>query len=191
MLSVPDPRLYRAIPNYFVNLIAPARIDDADFGKFNSELGIALKLLKYQDKGIDQAIRDLNHRKIGRATAEFVNAQAGLNLVFEEPQEEGEIDMCKAMETLIREERADAAREATENMNKAMETLIREERADAAEKAAKEATKQAAKAAKEATEKTLLKDVKNLMKNLNLTLDQAFAALNVPASKRARLSALL
>ena len=199
MMEVPDPRLYRVIPNYFVNLLAPARISDADFGKFNSELGVALKLLKYQDKGMGQAIRDLNHRKVSRLTAEFVNAQAKLNLVFEEPKEEGEIDMCKAMEDMIREEREDAAREATEKMNKAMATMIREEREDAAREATEKMNKAMATmireeredATQEATEKTLLQDVKTLMKNLNLTLEQAFNALDVPAVKRSRLMALL
>ena len=112
MMNVPDKRLLRAIPNYWINLIAPARIDDADFEKFNTDLGIALKVLKYQDKRtMRQVIRDLSGRKIGRATAEFLNVQAKLGLVFEEPIEEGEVDMSKGMEMIISSERA----EATEN----------------------------------------------------------------------------
>ena len=88
------------IPNYRINLIAPARIKDADFGKFNTDLGIALKVLKYQNRGADQLILDLEGRKVGRPTAEFLNVQAKLGLTFEEAKEEGEIDMCKAMDAL-------------------------------------------------------------------------------------------
>ena len=115
MMDVEDKRLLRAIPNYWINLIAPARIDDADFEKFRTDLGLAMKVLKYQDKGtVRQVIWDLGHRKVGRSTAEFLNVQAKLGLVFEEPAEEGEIDMCKGMEIVINEERADAAEKATE-----------------------------------------------------------------------------
>ena len=108
MMNVPDKRLLRAIPNYWINLIAPARIDDADFEKFNTDLGIAMKVLKYQNHGAERIIKGLNNRKVGRSTAEFLNIQAKLGLAFEEPKEEGEVDMCKAMETFIKSERADA-----------------------------------------------------------------------------------
>ena len=115
MLSVKDNRLLRAVPNYWINLIAPARIKDADFEKFNSDLGIALKVLKYQNKGADRLLLDLGGRKVGRPTAEFLNIQAKLGLTFEEPKEEGEIDMCKAIEMRINSERAEATEKATEN----------------------------------------------------------------------------
>ena len=115
MLDVEDERLLRLVPNYFVNLLAPARIKDADFEKFHTDLGIALKVLKYQDRGtVRQVIQDLGHRKVGRATAEFLNVQAKLGLVFAEPAEEGEVDMCKGMEIVINSERAEAAEKATE-----------------------------------------------------------------------------
>ena len=44
-----------------------------------------------------------------------MNVQAKLGLVFEEPVEEGEVDMCKGMEIVINEERAEATEKATEN----------------------------------------------------------------------------
>ena len=62
-----------------------------------------------------QIIQDLGHRKVERVTAEFLNVQANLGLVFEEPDEEGEVDMCKVMEIVINEERAAATEKATEN----------------------------------------------------------------------------
>lgn len=150
MMDVKDARLLRAIPNYWVNLIAPARIEDADFKKFSTDLGIALKVLKYQDKGsVRQVIRDLGNRKVGRATADFLNVQAKLGLVFEEPTEEGAVNMCKGMEMVINEERADAA------------------------------------------ETTLLQSVKMMVKNLHLSVEQAFAALEIPAAEQPKLAGLL
>ena len=111
MMNVKDERLLSVIPNYRVNLIAPARIKDTDFEKFNTDLGIAMKVLKYQNRGADQLILDLGGRKVGRPTAEFLNVQAKLGLAFEEPAEEGEINMCKAMEIRLSSER----KQATEN----------------------------------------------------------------------------
>ena len=123
MMKVKDRRLLRTVPNYWINLIAPARIDDADFEKFNTDLGIAMKVLKYQNHGADQLILDLGGRKVGRATAEFLNVQAKLGLSFEEPKEEGEIDMCRALESRINAERTDAAAKATEKATE--NTLLR------------------------------------------------------------------
>lgn len=98
MLKVPDERMLRVIPNYSINLIAPARIDDEDFGKFNTDLGLAMKVIKYQKTSAVEIIQQTNHRKIDRGTAEFLNRVVNLNLVYQEPAEEGEVDMCKAME---------------------------------------------------------------------------------------------
>ena len=98
MLKVPDERMLRVIPNYSINLIAPARIDDEDFCKFNTDLGLAMKVIKYQKTSAVEIIQQTNHRKIDRGTAEFLNRVVNLNLVYQEPAEEGEVDMCKAME---------------------------------------------------------------------------------------------
>ena len=108
-------------------------------------------------QGADRLLLDLGGRKVGRPTAEFLNIQAKLGLTFEEPKEEGEIDMCKAIEMRINSERADAAEKATEK----------------------------------ATENTLLQNIKMMMKNLHLTVEQAFAALEVPIADQPRLAGLL
>ena len=153
MMNVKDKRLLSVIPNYRINLIAPARIADANFEKFNTDLGLAMKVLKYQNSEADRLILDLGGRKVGRSTAEFLNVQAKLGLTFEESKQEGEIDMCKAMEMRINSERAEATEKATEN--------------------------------------TLLQSIKMMMKNLHLTLEQAFAALEVPITDQPRLAGLL
>ena len=100
-------------------------------------------------QGADRLLLDLGGRKVGRPTAEFLNIQAKLGLTFEEPKEEGEIDMCKAIEMRINSER--------ENER----------------------------------ENTLLQNIKMMMKNLHLTLEQAFTALEVPISDQPRLAGLL
>ena len=62
------------------------------------------------------------------------------------------------------------------DMCKAIETLINSERADENRKA---------------TENTLLRAARNMMKNLHLTVEQAFTALEVPVSDQPRLAGML
>lgn len=98
MVKVPDKRMLRAIPDYFINLIAPAEIDDGDFDKFHTDLGFAMKVIKHQKDDAVEIIKATDHRKIDRNTAEFLNTVANLNLVYDEAEEEVAVDMCKAME---------------------------------------------------------------------------------------------
>ena len=71
-------------------------MSDSDFEKFNTELGLAMKVLKYQKAGAVEVIKATNHEMIGRETAVFLNRVAKLDLVFDE--KEDQVDMCKAME---------------------------------------------------------------------------------------------
>ena len=96
MLSVKDKSLLKFIPNYPINLIAPANMTDSDFGKFNTDLGFAMNVLKHQKSGAVEVIEATNHRMIDRDTAVFLNRVANLELEFDE--KEDQIDMCKAME---------------------------------------------------------------------------------------------
>ena len=96
MLDVKDKGLLRFIPNYPINLIAPYYMNDEDFDKFSTDLGLAMKVLKYQKAGAVEVIQATDHRKIDRSTAVFLNRVANLGLEFDE--KEDSIDMCKAMD---------------------------------------------------------------------------------------------
>ena len=96
MLSVKDKSLLKFIPNYPINLIAPANMTDSDFGKFSTDLGFAMNVLKYQKAGAIEVIEATDHRMIDRDTALFLNRVANLELEFDE--KEDSVDMCKAME---------------------------------------------------------------------------------------------
>ena len=96
MLDVKDKKLLRFIPNYPINLVSPANMTDSDFEKFNTKLGFAMKVLKYQKAGAVEVIEATNHEMIDRETAVFLNRVAKLDLEFDE--REDQVDMCKAME---------------------------------------------------------------------------------------------
>lgn len=107
MLDVKDKTLLRFIPNYPINLIAPANMSDSEFEKFNTKLGLAMKVLKYQKAGAVEVIEATNHEMIDRETAVFLNRVAKLDLEFDE--REDQVDMCKAMEDNNKKQRVTGA----------------------------------------------------------------------------------
>lgn len=96
MLNVQDKRLYPFLNDYKLNLVSPADMDEWEFKKFHTDLGLAMKVIKYQKEDADKVIKETDHRKIDRDTAFFLNRAASLGLEYEE--ENGGIDMCLAME---------------------------------------------------------------------------------------------
>jgi ribosomal protein L30E len=93
--------LKKFIPNYWINLISPADMEDEEFDKFRTHLGLAMKVIKHQSEDADAIIMAANHRKIDRETAIFLNKVANLKLVYEEKS--GGVDMCKALERRYQE----------------------------------------------------------------------------------------
>ncbi len=96
MLDIKDGVLKDFIPDYRINLISPADMNEDAFEKFHTSLGFAMRIVKHQSEDADKLIMATNHKKIDRETAVFLNKVANLQLEYEE--EEGGIDMCLAME---------------------------------------------------------------------------------------------
>ena len=96
MLDFRNDALKKFIPNYWINLISPADMEDEEFDKFRTHLGLAMKVIKHQSDDADQIIMATEHQKIDRETAEFLNRAVNLKLEYEE--ESGGVDMCLAME---------------------------------------------------------------------------------------------
>ena len=107
MLLVEDERLLPFIPDYKLNLITPADIDDTDFTKFHTELSPVLKYLKYsrsKDKLNEIVHTDPIYRRLDRESAEVINIVTGSNLSIEQGKES--IDMCQAIEEMRAESEA-------------------------------------------------------------------------------------
>ncbi len=110
MLDVSDERLYRFLNDYKLNLISPVDMSENDFVKFHTDLGFAMKVIKHQEKDVDEVIRETNHRKIDRDTAFFLNGTVNLGLEYVE--KEGGIDMCTSMDRKYKEKEVTGAIEA-------------------------------------------------------------------------------
>ena len=96
MLDFRNDTIRSFVPDYRLNLISPADMNDEEFHKFNTDLGFAMQVIKHQSFDADEIIAKTNHRKIDRDTAVFLNCAVKLNLEYEE--ETGGVDMCLAME---------------------------------------------------------------------------------------------
>ena len=96
MLDFKNDAIKDFVPDYRINLISPADMDDDEFTKFSTDLGFAMNVIKHQSDNADEIIGATNHRKIDRDTAVFLNTAVKLNLEYEE--ETGGVDMCLAME---------------------------------------------------------------------------------------------
>ena len=96
MLDFKNDAIKSFVPDYKLNLISPADMDDEEFTKFSTDLGFAMEVIKHQSSDADEVIERTNHRKIDRDTALFLNTAVKLNLEYEE--EAGGVDMCLAME---------------------------------------------------------------------------------------------
>ena len=96
MLDFKNDAIKSYVPDYKLNLISPADMEDEEFTKFSTDLGFAMEVIKHQSSDADEVIERTNHRKIDRDTAVFLNTAVKLNLEYEE--ETGGVDMCLAME---------------------------------------------------------------------------------------------
>ena len=121
MLTVRDESLLKYIPDYRLNLITPADINDEELGAFQTELGTVLEFIKYSKdkKRIKQIAMD--QAKFGSLpidAAEMITTFGEFNLEYEIESRKETVNMCKAVEDwaeeLLTEGRAEGRMEGKE-----------------------------------------------------------------------------
>ena len=86
MFGEQDARVLALVPDYKINLVAPASIKDSDFDKFQTSLKEVLSFIKYSQDAdrLSKAVEaDEGFRHLGWAEADVLNACAGANLEME------------------------------------------------------------------------------------------------------------
>ena len=99
MLLIEDSRLVKFIPDYKLNLIIPSDIEDTNFSKFKTELGIVLEFIKCtKDKGKMKKLTadSKKFESLSRETAEMMATFGDFKFDFENGKET--VNMCKAFE---------------------------------------------------------------------------------------------
>lgn len=112
-----DGRLMRLLPDYRLNLVVPVRMSNEELDAFSTELGLAIKYMKYSsDKdGLARMVEeDGRYRSVDAETAAFLNVvtKSGLEI---EPRE-GRVDMCKAIDDMRAEERLEGKLEGLRSL---------------------------------------------------------------------------
>ena len=110
MFSGQDARVLALVPDYKVNLIAPASIEDEDFGKFQSSLKEVLSFIKYaRDKDELKKVLDADEsfRHLGREEVDVLNACVGEKIAVKEGEEA--VDVCLAIQQMNEEAAQKAA----------------------------------------------------------------------------------
>ncbi len=104
MFTGQDARVLALVPNYQINLLAPASIEDEDFGKFQSSLKEVLSFIKYaRDKdGLKKVLdADESFHHLGREEVDVLNACVGAKIAAKEGEEA--IDVCLAIQQMNEE----------------------------------------------------------------------------------------
>lgn len=104
MFDKQDARVLALVPDYKINLLAPASIEDEDFGKFQSSLKEVLSFIKYaRDKDELKKVLDADEsfRHLGRKEVDVLNACVGAKIAVKEGEEA--IDVCLAIQQMNEE----------------------------------------------------------------------------------------
>ena len=124
MLDISDKKLLQFIPNYSMNLIVPDEI--TDFDKFQTELGTVFEICQCaNDKKKFLALiesRKENGFFLGREAVAMLNECVNVGIKL--PDSKGDVvDMCKAVEDLKNEFKAEGRTEGKLSM---LVTLVKD-----------------------------------------------------------------
>ena len=129
MIATDDKQLLKFVPDYKINLIAPAQMEDTEFDKFRTGLGLALKYIKHSEnrEELKALANDKRFRHIDYESASIANLVTNSELALN-MDEEGNADMCQGILDLKEEGRQEGRQEGVdetrlESIQNIMETL--------------------------------------------------------------------
>ena len=107
MLAVENRELLTFVPDYRLNLLAPDQIEDEDFGKFRTELGMVFECIKHkQDSNMDWMEGKEQFRQVNRNTASLIKTVTGFDISLDG---EGDVvDMINAWTNGLEQARKDS-----------------------------------------------------------------------------------
>ena len=182
MMASKDAAIRSMLPDYQIHLVSPAELSKADFGRFHTSLGDVLEFIKYsmdKEKLMEWLEEEKQDLVLGQKEVEVLNSCVNADLRIQ-PEEEG-VKMCKA----IQDWKADWQREMAPILKEQLRGEVKEElRGEVKEELRGEVKDQITK---QVTESTQLFSLKNVMRNLHLTAEQAGAALEIPKTDMERL----
>ena len=122
MMDIEDKRILPFLNDYKLNIISAADMTEEDFGKFSTELGSIMQIIKHQKEDADKLIEATNHKRFSSDAAFFLKKAANLDLEFE--VKDGEVDMCESLERRYQKEKITGQIEGMREMGASDEDII-------------------------------------------------------------------
>ena len=122
MIDISDKRILPFLNDYKLNIISAVDMAEEDFEKFQTDLGLAMQIIKHQKVDADKIIEKTNHRKIDADAAFFIKEAAKLDLEFE--RKETEIDMCESLKKKEQRDKITSAVEVYREYGESDEDII-------------------------------------------------------------------
>lgn len=106
MFAVKDQRILSFVPDYKINLVAPASMSDKEINQFATNLREVMLFIKYsrdKEKLNDILTKDEGFKSVELKAARVINTVTGSGLELNES--EATVDMCLAIDEMRKEER--------------------------------------------------------------------------------------
>ena len=103
MMEVRDPEVLKNIPDYRIQLIEPAGLSRSDMEKFRSSFREVMGCIKYSEgeKALEEFMKDNPRMNMDIRAARVIGTMTGTDIEYSE-EKEGKINMCKAIEDMMR-----------------------------------------------------------------------------------------
>lgn len=112
MFDITSEEVLRYIPDYKINLIAPAEMTDEEINQFQTDFREVMLLVKYsKDKEYLKKLvsEDTHFRNMNAKTARVISTVTGIKIELEDAKEE--VNMCQAIDEMIADGRAEGRAE--------------------------------------------------------------------------------
>lgn len=112
MMNVDKPEIMRMVPDYRIQLIDPARMKPEDLMKFETSLREVMGYIKYsKDKeGMKTYMAGNSHTMLERTAAQVIKAIT--NTPIEIPEGLEEVNVCEAIEEMMKDSKAEGKLDA-------------------------------------------------------------------------------
>ncbi len=130
MLETSDPKVLKYVSDYKINLLTPESVSEKDFDKFQTELKQVLKLIKHsKDKeDLTRTVNGEEYQSVSPYSANLMSAILGFKFKFK--KRKGNVNMCKAVEDMLADAKAEGIAEERERSCKAVEDMLADAKAE-------------------------------------------------------------
>ena len=105
MMEADDDKVLRYVQDYHINLIEPAGLEPAELDKLTSSLREVLGYIKYSNNKQELLTFVNNNMMMDVEAARVINAVTNTHIDI--PEDAEEVNMCKAIEDLINDSKAE------------------------------------------------------------------------------------